>query len=86
MPLAAGTRLGPYEVLGLIGAGGMGEVYKAHDTRLDRTVAIKALPSELSTDQERRTRRPLTSRRRSPRPSTPHTHTASPTATSSRAT
>jgi serine/threonine-protein kinase len=56
MPLAAGTRLGPYEVLGLIGTGGMGEVYKAHDTRLDRTVAIKVLPSEVSTDQERRTR------------------------------
>ena len=56
MPLAAGTRLGPYEVLGLIGAGGMGEVYKARDTRLDRTVAIKILPAELSADPERRTR------------------------------
>jgi len=41
MSLAAGTRLGPYEVLGLIGAGGMGEVYTARDTRLDRTVAIR---------------------------------------------
>jgi len=56
MPLAAGTRLGPYEVLGLIGAGGMGEVYKARDTRLDRTVAIKILPAELNTDSERRVR------------------------------
>ena len=56
MPLAAGTRLGPYEILGLIGAGGMGEVYKARDTRLDRTVAIKILPTELSSDAERRTR------------------------------
>ncbi len=41
MPLAAGTRLGPYVVLAPIGAGGMGEVYRARDTRLDRTVAIK---------------------------------------------
>jgi eukaryotic-like serine/threonine-protein kinase len=44
MALPAGTRLGPYEVLGLIGAGGMGEVYRARDTRLDRTVAVKVLP------------------------------------------
>ena len=56
MSLASGTRLGPYEVLGLIGAGGMGEVYKARDTRLDRTVAIKVLPPELSTDAKRRAR------------------------------
>ena len=56
MPLTAGTRLGPYEVLGLIGAGGMGEVYKARDTRLDRTVAIKILPTVLSADPERRAR------------------------------
>jgi len=56
MPLAAGTRLGPYEVLGQIGAGGMGEVYKARDTRLDRTVAIKILPAELSADPDRRAR------------------------------
>jgi len=45
MSLSAGTRLGPHEVLSSIGAGGMGEVYKARDTRLDRTVAIKILPS-----------------------------------------
>ncbi len=47
MPIRAGTRLGPYEILSGIGAGGMGEVYKATDTRLDRTVAIKVLPDEL---------------------------------------
>jgi len=56
MPLAVGTRLGPYEVLGLIGAGGMGEVYKARDSRLDRDVAIKVLPAELSADSDRRAR------------------------------
>ena len=56
MTLSPGVRLGPYEVLGLLGAGGMGEVYKARDTRLDRTVAIKILPTELSSDDERRTR------------------------------
>ncbi len=48
MALEAGTQLGPYEILSPLGAGGMGEVYKAKDTRLDRTVAIKVLPSHLS--------------------------------------
>ncbi len=48
MALEAGTKLGPYEILSALGAGGMGEVYKAKDTRLDRTVAIKVLPSHLS--------------------------------------
>ena len=56
MPLQAGTRLGPYEVLSLIGAGGMGEVYQARDTRLDRIVALKVLAPELSGDAEFRAR------------------------------
>ena len=50
---APGTRLGPYEILALIGAGGMGEVYKARDTRLDRAVAIKVLPESFATDADR---------------------------------
>ena len=50
MALAAGTRLGPYEVRDQIGAGGMGEVYRATDTRLDRTVAIKVLPEQVGGD------------------------------------
>ena len=56
MPLASGTRLGPYEIEAAIGAGGMGEVYKARDTRLDRSVAIKVLPPQFSADPERRAR------------------------------
>ena len=56
MALTPGTRLGPYEVSAQIGAGGMGEVYKARDTRLDRTVAIKVLPSEVAGDPELRSR------------------------------
>src|SRR5271169_5676381 len=53
MPLATGNRLGPYEILTPLGAGGMGEVYRAHDSRLDRTVAIKILPSSFAADQDR---------------------------------
>jgi len=56
VPLAPGTRLGPYEVGAAIGAGGMGDVYKATDTRLGRTVAIKVLPPGLASDPERRAR------------------------------
>jgi serine/threonine protein kinase len=56
MPLNAGSRLGPYEIESAVGAGGMGEIYRARDTRLDRAVAIKTLPEELSHDPERRAR------------------------------
>jgi Tol biopolymer transport system component len=56
MTLSAGTRLGPYEVLAPLGAGGMGEVYRAKDTRVDRTVALKVLPEEFFEDAERRGR------------------------------
>jgi Tol biopolymer transport system component len=53
MPLSPGAHLGPYEILGAIGAGGMGEVYRARDTRLDRDVAIKILPAGFAADAER---------------------------------
>ena len=56
MALQAGARLGPYEVLSLIGAGGMGEVYRARDTRLGRDVAIKVLPADRMADADRRRR------------------------------
>src|SRR5512147_42425 len=53
MNLAQGTRLGPYEILGPLGEGGMGEVYRARDTRLDREVAVKVLPAAFTADPER---------------------------------
>jgi len=56
VPLQPGFRLGPYEIQATLGAGGMGEVYKARDTRLDRTVAIKVLPPQLAGDPQFRER------------------------------
>src|SRR5260370_3481623 len=56
MPLVTGSRLGPYEIQSALGAGGMGEVYRARDTRLDRTVAIKILPQTLAADSQFRDR------------------------------
>lgn len=56
MPISPGTRLGPYEILSAIGAGGMGEVYRARDTRLDRTVAVKIIPGDLAVRPELRER------------------------------
>src|SRR5512136_486256 len=56
MSLSSGTRLGPYEIIAPIGAGGMGEVYRARDTRLERTVAIKVLPPDVCASPERKQR------------------------------
>ena len=56
MPLRPGARLGPYEIVAPLGAGGMGEVFRARDTRLGREVAVKVLPRELAADPDRRLR------------------------------
>jgi serine/threonine protein kinase len=56
MMLVAGSKLGPYEIIGAIGAGGMGEVYRAHDSRLNRDVALKVLPEVFAADPDRMAR------------------------------
>ena len=56
MPLGPGARLGPYEVISAIGAGGIGEVYRAQDTKLNRDVALKILPTDVALDPDRRAR------------------------------
>ena len=58
MALVSGTRLGPYELTAQIGVGGMGEVYRATDTKLKRQVAIKIIPPAVAADTDRRRRRP----------------------------
>ena len=58
MPLSPGAKLGPYEIRSLLGAGGMGEVYRARDTKLEREVAIKVLPAETASDADRLRRLP----------------------------
>lgn len=56
MTISVGTKLGPYEILSPLGAGGMGEVYRARDTKLDREVAVKILPEAFANDDEWRSR------------------------------
>ena len=68
MALDAGTTIGPYEVVGLIGQGGMGEVYRARDTKLDRDVALKVLPEAFTSDPDRLARFDLPDQLRGRRP------------------
>jgi serine/threonine protein kinase len=62
MPLSPGIKLGPYEIVAPLGAGGMGEVYRARDSRLGRDVALKILPAEVGHDASRRQRFELEAR------------------------
>jgi hypothetical protein len=80
MGIAAGTRLGPYQIVGSVGAGGMGEVYRAPDTRLDRTVAIKILPRNSGSAASRsdRSRRRPAVRRLARRPAVSGQHARRP--------
>lgn len=75
--LAASTRLGPYQVVAPLGAGGMGEVYRARDTRLEREVAIKVLPEAIAHDADRRGRFEREARAVAAL-SHPNTHTTNP--------
>jgi serine/threonine protein kinase len=63
MALASGARLGPYEILSALGAGGMGEVYRARDTKLNRDVALKILPTAFALDPDLRGHVPVFSKR-----------------------
>ena len=87
MTLTAGTKLGPYQILSAIGAGGMGEVYRATDLRLDRTVAIKVLPADLAADPQLKARLEREARAISARssPTTVTRETASPSSSSAAA-
>ncbi|OFW14933.1 MAG: hypothetical protein A3F69_03780 [Acidobacteria bacterium RIFCSPLOWO2_12_FULL_66_10] len=68
MTLSAGTRCGPYEILWPVGAGGIGEMYRARDPRLERDIAIKVLPTAFSADPERLSRFEQEARRRRAQP------------------
>jgi serine/threonine protein kinase len=76
MPLSAGEKLGPYEILTLIGSWGMGGVYKARDTRLDRTVAIKVLPEQIAKGEDLHARFERVARRIGFAESSEHLHAA----------
>ena len=86
MTLTPGTRLGPYEILAPLGAGGMGEVYRARDTRLGRDVAVKVLPQHLSANAEVRARFEREAKTVSSLEPSAHLHAASTSAARARPT